>query len=129
MQPPEPGNARTVYVVQVDHSKDLSDARRYGELRAVFGRPRRPYDTDMLLRRGREALAAYQPGDYVLMLGDPALCGVALALTAERSSVINVLSWDRNSFRYLPQRWNFEVGPGAGFSADDEYYDFYPAED
>ena len=45
----EHGNQRTVYVVQVDNNKDLSDAKKYGALRAVFGNPRKPYDTASML--------------------------------------------------------------------------------
>lgn len=126
MQPPELGNSRTVYVVQVDHHKDMSDARRYGQLRAVFGSPRKPYDTARLLQRGRAALADYQPGDYVLMMGDPALCGVGVALAAERCSVVHVLSWDRNTFRYVPQRWDFETSNTLPMADED---DFPPADD
>lgn len=126
----QPGNARTIFVVQVDNNKDLSDAKRYGQLRAVFGSPRKPYDAERLVAQGRRVLREYQPGDYLLMLGDPALCGVAMALAAEYHSVVNVLSWDRNYFRYVAQRWDFEAGPPAG-AADDEDGDngFPPADD
>ena len=113
----EPGNSRTVFVVQVDNNKDLSDARRFGELRAVFGSPRKPYDTEHLLRAGRRVLAAYEPGDHLLMIGDPALCAISAAV--ERGSVLNLLSWDRNSFRYVAQRWDL-TSPAAR-AADDDF--------
>lgn len=102
------GNARTVYVVQVDNNKDLSDAKQYGALRAVFANPRRPYDTADLLGKARRILSQWQSGDYLLLLGDPALCSVCMTVVAEQHDVINLLSWDRNSFRYLPQRWDFD---------------------
>ena len=72
----EHGNQKTVYVVQVDNNKDLSDAKKYGALRAVFGNPRKPYDTTGMVAKARRVM-------------------------------INVLSWDRNSFSYMPQRWDF----------------------
>lgn len=103
----EPGNTRTVYVVQVDNSKDLSDAKQYGALRAVFGNPRKPYNTPAMIAKARHVLAAWQPGDYLLMIGDPTLCAVCMAVAAEEHDVVNVLSWDRNSFQYIPQRWDF----------------------
>ena len=101
------GNSRTVYVVQVDNSKDLSDAKQYGALRAVFGAPRKPYDTRAMIAKARHVLSAWQPGDYLLMIGDPTLCAVSMAAVAEEHDVVNVLSWDRNSFQYIPQRWDF----------------------
>jgi hypothetical protein len=121
----EPGNTRTVFVVQVDNSKDLSDAKRYGQLRAVFGNPRKPYETDRMVRAARRVLRDYQPGDYLLMIGDPALCAVCAALVAEVSPVVQLLSWDRNLFRYLPQRWDLDY---AAF-ADDEPADDFPMAD
>ena len=103
----EHGNQRTVYVVQVDNNKDLSDAKKYGALRAVFGNPRKPYDTASMLAKARRVLSEWQPGDHLLMIGDPTLCGVCLAVASEQGDIINVLSWDRNSFSYMPQRWDF----------------------
>jgi hypothetical protein len=116
----EPGNARTVFVTQADYTKDLSDARRYGELRAVFANVRKPYDTPELLRKARKVLAAYQPGDYLLLLGDPALSAVCLAVICEREGAVNLLSWDRNSFSYVPQNWNFDKFPEEPQTADDD---------
>lgn len=101
------GNSKTVYVVQVDNSKDLSDAKQYGALRAVFGNPRKPYDTRAMIAKARNVLADWQPGDYLLMIGDPTLCAVCMTVVAEEYDVVNVLSWDRNSFQYIPQRWDF----------------------
>lgn len=118
----ENGNTRTVFVVQIDNSKDLSDARRYGRLQAVFGRPRKPYDTTALMRRAQAVLAGWQPGDYLLMVGDPALCAVCMTVVAERDDVINVLSWNRDTFEYVSQTWDFTP-------SDPELDDFTMAED
>lgn len=97
----------TVYVVQVDNTKDLSDARRYGSLQAVFSRPRKPYDTGNMIARARKVLDAWKPGDHLLMIGDPALCAVCMTVVSEQEDVVNILSWDRDSFQYLSQRWDF----------------------
>jgi len=103
----EHDNARTVFVVQVDNNKDLSDAKKYGQLRAVFGKPRKPYDTAGMITKARRVLADWQYGDHLLMIGDPALCAVCMAVTSEQHDVVNLLSWDRDSFQYVPQRWDF----------------------
>jgi hypothetical protein len=104
---PDPHNARTVYVAQADYNKDLSDARRFGNLRAVFTNPRRPYDIEKMIIKAQHVLADWQPGDYLLMLGDPTLCAVCMTVVAEDNDVVNVLSWDRNTFQYQSQRWDF----------------------
>ena len=116
----ELGNTRTVYVVQVDNNKDLSDAKKYGSLRAIFGNPRKPYNTERMVGKARYVLSSWQPGDYVLMIGDPALCAVALTIIAEKTDVINLLSWDRNTFQYLPQRWDFTPAGLEDFSTADD---------
>jgi hypothetical protein len=100
-------NVQTVFVVQVDNNKDLSDAKRYGQLRGVFGKPRKPYDTHGMITKARRILSDWQPGDHLLMIGDPALCAVCMAVVSEQEDVINLLSWDRDSFQYASQRWDF----------------------
>jgi hypothetical protein len=107
------GNTKQVFVVQADSNKDLSDARRYGNLRAVFMNSYKPYDTNFLIKRARRVLKEWRPGDHLLMLGDPTLCAVAMTVLSEKDDVINVLSWDRERFQYIPQRWDFnpDMGP------------------
>jgi len=118
----EHGNQKTVYVVQVDNNKDLSDAKKYGALRAVFGNPRKPYDTTGMIAKARRVMSEWQNGDHLLMVGDPTLCAVCMVIASEQDDVINVLSWDRNSFSYMPQRWDF-----AQMGLD--YDDFESADD
>ena len=98
---------KTVFVVQADNKKDLSDAKRYGDLLAVFGNPRKPYDTEAMIGKARRTFEAWQDGDYLLMLGDPTLCGVCMAIASEYTDSIDILSWDRNTFCYIPQKWDF----------------------
>lgn len=118
----EMGNSRTVYVVQLDNNKDLSDAKRYGNMRAVLGKPRKPYNTTSLMAKARHVLKDWKPGDYLLMIGDPTLCGLCLAVASERDNLINVLSWDRDTFQYIPQTWDFS-------HIVNEYEDFDAADD
>jgi len=115
----ELGNSRTVWVVQVDNTKDMSEAKKFGQLKAVFGKPRKPYDTENMISRARHVLKEWQSGDYLLMIGDPALCAVALGLVHELTEVVNILSWDRNSFQYIPQRWDFNPHHEDFSMADD----------
>lgn len=115
----ELGNSKTVYVVQVDYQKDLSDAKKYGQLRAVFSNPRKPYDTETMVSKARHVLQNWIDGDYLLMIGDPTLCAVCMGVVLEQNGRVNILSWDRNTFQYIPQTWDFDIEP----------YDFTTAED
>lgn len=112
----EQTDTNIVYVVQVDNTKDLSDAKRYGQLRAVFGKPRKPYDSDAMLSKARRVLMNWKEGDHLLMVGDPTLCAVCMSIITEYEARVNVLSWDRDLFKYVPQTWDFDI---EVVSADD----------
>lgn len=107
----ELGNTATVFVVTVDDDKDLTDAKRYGKLRGVFTRTRRPYNTRHMIDKARATLSEFQPGDSLLMLGDPTLCAVCLSIILEEHNSVNILQWDKLQFGYAAQRWDFEYGP------------------
>ena len=117
--PHEPGNSHTVYVVMSNDNKDLSDARRFGALRAVFLNPRKPYDTDKLVATARAALSQWQRGDYLLMIGDPVLCGVCMAVLAESHGAVSTLSWDRLHIQYTAQTWEFDGHAGMPDYSED----------
>jgi len=102
------GNRKTVYVVMSPDGKDMTDARRYGDLRVMFLNTRRPYDTAKTLGIAREVLSRWQPGDYLLMIGDPMLCAVSMTVLAETQPYIDVLSWDRVRLQYAPTRWELD---------------------
>jgi hypothetical protein len=106
-------NKRTVFVVQNDARKDYSDAKRYGALKDVFGNVTRHYNTPRMIDHARRVLSNWQSGDYLLIAGDPTLCGVCMGLVAAKHGVVDVLRWDKIDFQYTPQRWDFdeEINP------------------
>ena len=97
----------TVYIVQGNQNKDISEARKFGDLQAVFVNPQKPYDTDKLLEEARSVLDKWEDGDHLLMLGDPALCAIAAVVASETTSALSVLSWERSRFTYSAQEWDF----------------------
>lgn len=109
----------TVFVVQVDNSKNMEDARRFGELRAVFANPRKPYDTARMIGLARRVLSEWRHGDHLLMVGDPALCAVCMNVLGEQVDEISILSWDRNTFRYREQCWDFTPDTAGEFDPAD----------
>lgn len=105
-------NAPTVYIVQNDSRKDFSDAERFGALRDVFGNVGLKYNTSRMLNHARRVLRNWKPGDYLLVVGDPTLCGVAIAVISEKHPVVDVLRWDRVDYMYVPQSWDFDAAEG-----------------
>jgi hypothetical protein len=99
-------NERTVYVAHVNERKDLKAAEHFGRLLDVFSGVGRNYNTPRMIEHARRVLSNWQPGDSILMIGDPALCGICIAVASEFDDVITTLSWDRNEFVYIPRRWD-----------------------
>jgi hypothetical protein len=100
---------RTVYVAHINESnarKDLKAAEQYGVLREVFGNVGRGYQTDKMIEHARRVLSDWEHGDSILLIGDPALCGITMAVAAEYDSEIATLSWDRNEFKYVRRAWD-----------------------
>lgn len=111
-------NKRTVFIVQNDARKDYTPAEQYGELKDIFGNVGFQYNTDAMMAHARRVLSKWQPGDSILMSGDPTLCGIALAVASEMDEIVFTLNWDNRDFQYIRRRWDF--GPnGCGV---------YPAE-
>lgn len=111
----EQGNTRNVWVVYADNRKDFSSAEKFGQLKDVFTYSivGKTYNSDKLISYARHVLANYKDGDYLLMVGDPSLCAICLAVALEYDSFgqINVLRWNRDSYDYVPLYCNFDYLP------------------
>lgn len=109
-------NVRTprVYVVYNDTRKDMSAAEKFGQLTNMFGGKVR---YDLAVGQARKMLVNYQDGDYIMMVGDPALCAVtcAVALEYSDSETLQLLRWDREEIEYKPLEMIFsECEPATG---------------
>lgn len=100
-------NQNTCWVVYNDSRKNMSAAEKYGQLKDVFSSVGRVYNGDKLIEHARRVLQNWQPGDYLLLVGDPTLCGICMAVALEYEEEINVLRWDRSNFDYTPLKLNF----------------------
>ena len=97
----------TVYVVYNDTRKNMKAAEKFGVLKDIFSSVGRIYNGDKLIEHARRVLADWQPGDYLLMVGDPSLCAICTAVALEMDEEITVLRWDRTNFEYIPLQLNF----------------------
>ena len=102
-------NNKTVWVVYNDTRKNMSAAEKFGAMKDVFSSVGRVYNGDKLLEHARRVLQNWQDGDHLLLVGDPTLCAICMAVALEFSETeeIDILRWDRNNFDYTPLKLNF----------------------
>ena len=100
-------NKRTVFVVYNDTRKNMSAAEKFGNLKDVFTSVGRVYNGDKMIEHARRVLKDWQPGDFLLMVGDPTLCAICMSVALDYDEEINVLRWDRVNFDYVPFVLNF----------------------
>lgn len=97
-----------VYIVQAHNNKDMSDARRHGELHVLYpSHIHRPYDTDHLTNVAHTQLRDFCEDDFLLLLGDPAICGMVTKVASEYSEIVRMLSWNRIKQEYHEVTWDF----------------------
>jgi len=97
----------TVYVVYNDKRKDMSKAEKFGELKDVFSSTGRTFNGEVLIEHARHVLSKAKEGDYLLIVGDPALCGICMVAMADQLGTFDILRWDRDNFQYLASTLNF----------------------
>lgn len=95
-----------VFATQESGRHNLSHAMEFGDLEVLAERDFPMFrDGEDVARRIREKLSFFLPEqDYLLLVGDPIIMGIAFAALASRGSIksIRVLKWDRQATRYIP---------------------------
>jgi hypothetical protein len=97
-----------VYVIQEQVGKNLLPARRFGELTVLL-----PANAQVGLSAGQVArhlmskLSNFKDEDYLLLIGDPVIIGVATAVAAHwNNGRVSLLKWDRQEHTYYPVSFN-----------------------
>lgn len=99
-RPPE--RTPVVYILQDDGTKNLTPARRYGNVIAFAGNDM-PLFNQTWVDTLEHWLSPYNPTrDFLLLTGDPVLIGVACAILGKRWDQLSLLKWDRQSKDYTP---------------------------
>lgn len=95
-----------VFATQESGRHNLSHAMEFGDLEVLTERDFPSFrGGDDMARQIREKLSYFIPEqDYLLLVGDPIIMGIAFAALAARNNVksIRVLKWDRQATRYIP---------------------------
>jgi hypothetical protein len=94
----------SVFVVQEVPGRNILGARSYGDLRVLL-----PSNTNIVLspgptiRRLREGLKEFNDQDYLLLMGDPAVIGLACVIASDINvGLYKILKWDRIEKDYYP---------------------------
>jgi|SRR5210317_1273497 len=111
---------RIVYVVQeVPGTKigspkiNIMGAAKYGELKILLPELSQIiFSPGPLIFKLRKLLKNFQPEDYLLLTGDPAIIGVACSIVSDiTNGRYNLLKWDRQERSYYPIKINlYEKG-------------------
>lgn len=104
----------TVYVVQ-DHRRydgttgeytsvfDLTPAQEFGELRYLLSPTAAPWASESIINDLWDGLEDFGDGDYLLMIGNPVLCGLAAAVACDvNKGRLRFLQWNGRQKRYTP---------------------------
>lgn len=104
----------TVYVVQ-EHRRynndtgcyepvhDLSPAEEFGELRYLLTPTAGPWNPESIIKDLWDNLQNFTSADYLLMVGNPILCGLATAVASEISEgKVQFLQWNGRDRKYKP---------------------------
>lgn len=94
----------TVYVVQEMPGRNITGATKFGIMEALV----EPHSQVILspgptVRKIKNKLKNFNDEDYLLLMGDPAIIGIACAIAAEiNRGRIKLLKWDKENKTYYP---------------------------
>ena len=96
--------------MQNDIRKDFTPAETYGTLAEIFYGTSDVTEPDKLVEHARRSMRNWEPGDYLLMVGDPSLCALCAIIAQETDPTnrITLLRWDRikRAYTTLPLDFN-----------------------
>lgn len=97
-----------VYVVKDDGSKNLVPASAFGDISVLSIRELPMYgDPGPMIASIRTALAKFNSDDFILLIGDPVLIGIAFYYAARANNgAVTCLKWDKQQKQYFPIKLN-----------------------
>lgn len=81
---------------------DLTSAAAFGELVTLLPPTASAFDTESALKLLRKGLAKFTGDDYLLLIGNPALLGLATAVAARNNNgKVRILQWQHRERKYF----------------------------
>ena len=82
---------------------DLSPAESFGRIEYLLSPTAAPFRPDGIVEELHERLSSIKPGDYLLLIGNPVLIGLACAIAADYlDGRLQLLQWSGKERRYIP---------------------------
>lgn len=82
---------------------DVSPASEYGTVDYLLSPTASPFRPQALLGELHDKLKTFGPDDHLLLIGNPVLIGMAVAIAADYTyGEVNVLQWSGKAGKYLP---------------------------
>jgi hypothetical protein len=93
-----------VYCIQESPGKNILPAAEYGEIKVLLPENRNiMFSAGAVCEELRVLLSNFSDADYLLLIGDPAAIGVAVAIALQwNKNRAKLLKWDRQERRYYP---------------------------
>jgi hypothetical protein len=90
-----------VYVVQETPGKNILPATRFGDLRIMLPPGNIGFSPGNAVHTLNKEMSQFSDGDYLLLIGDPILIGIATAVAARwNNGKVKMLKWDRQERVY-----------------------------
>lgn len=101
-----------VYIVQkqmrFDHTLqelverfDTAPAEEFGDVVFLLSPSAAPFNPESIIKELSEKLSMFTPDDYLLLVGNPILIGLASAIAADVAGTVNFLQWSGKEQGYL----------------------------
>jgi hypothetical protein len=97
-----------VYVIQEQSGKNILPATKYGEIKTLFAPDfNAGFSAGQVASRLMLLLSNYKETDYLLLIGDPVIIGIATAVASHwANGKVSLLKWDRQENMYYPVKFN-----------------------
>lgn len=105
----------TVFVVQkqmrFDHSSgelvpkfpSIAKAENFGKIKYLLSPTASPFGADKLVPEMKKVLDKYGEGDFLLLVGNPVLIGIATTIAADHNlGMVHFLQWSGRDKSYVP---------------------------
>lgn len=92
-----------VYVTQEQQGKNILPAAKYGEIHILMSpNTQIGFSAGAVTRELDSKLSNFSDDDYLLLIGDPVLIGLSVALAAKwNQGRVKLLKWDKQEHAYF----------------------------
>lgn len=100
----------TIFVTHEDPRLDYTPAYRWGEkIIAIFppGSGQITLSPQIALANARKVIQSMGRDDYLILVGDPVMIGLCVAVAAEMIGRVKLLRWDKRNMSYTPVEIDF----------------------